>query len=169
MLPRVLVILLLAVCGCHASHEWRQSDNPKPSLAGGVYVAVPENGSFETSVYPDSGRQTAAAVAEALRSASVRVEQGQAVEDVAAALATARTRSCAFMLRPVILHWEDRATQWSGRRDSIEVRLDLFDARTGLVVDSSTLSCRSRLMSFGGDHPQKLLAGPLREYAAGFH
>jgi hypothetical protein len=36
------------------------------------------------------------------------------------------------------------------------------------VVESSTFTGRSKYMTFGGDHPQELLAEPLSEYVAGF-
>jgi len=71
---------------------------------------------------------------------------------------------------PEILHWEDRATEWSGKPDVIEVRLTLIDVASGRPLDETVISGKSKWATFGGDHPQELLAVPFEQYAAAlFH
>ncbi len=33
-----------------------------------------------------------------------------------------------YYVKPEILHWEERATEWSGRSDRIEIQLIIYDA-----------------------------------------
>ena len=54
-----------------------------------------------------------------------------------------------------ILHWEDRATEWSGKADRVKVSLPLY--RSGSLVGSALVTANSSWWTFGGDHPEDLL------------
>ena len=63
-----------------------------------------------------------------------------------------------------ILHWEDRATEWSGKADRVKVSLPLY--RSGSLVGSALVTANSSWWTFGGDHPEDLLDTPFESYAA---
>ena len=69
-----------------------------------------------------------------------------------------------YYVIPEILHWEDRATEWSGLPDKIEVKIIVYDGGTGNEVASTLISGQSKWATFGGDHPQDLLPEPLNNY-----
>jgi hypothetical protein len=65
---------------------------------------------------------------------------------------------------PEILQWEDRATEWSGIPDKIEIKLSVYESGTEEELASIIMSGKSKWFTFGGDHPQDLLAKPLNKY-----
>jgi hypothetical protein len=70
----------------------------------------------------------------------------------------------AYYVEPDILHWEDRATEWSGIPDRIEIKISVYDAISGAELASSIVSGKSKWGTFGGDHPQDLLPEPVNKY-----
>jgi hypothetical protein len=67
------------------------------------------------------------------------------------------------------LHWEDRATEWSGKSDRLEIQLVIFNVHTGDELANATLTGKSKWATFGGDHPQDLLENPILEYVASLY
>ena len=122
-----------------------------------VLIAVPKDGSFGGRSYAGSGQQTAEATrnvfARRLQKVSIDSTAGDEMEaGIARAVAGGYSHFCQLE----ILHWEDRNTEWSGKRDKIEIKFTLFDAATGKIVRSATVSSVSKYWTFGGDHPQEL-------------
>ena len=93
------------------------------------------------------------------------VQAAVEVASLAENLAAARTGSRNLLVQPTIVHWEDRATEWSGKPDRMKVRLELYDVSSGENLDTVMISGKSKWATFGGDHPQELLPEPLRTYA----
>ena len=62
------------------------------------------------------------------------------------------------LIEPKILHWEDRATEWSGKADRVKVSLPLY--RSGSLIGSALVTANSSFFTFGGDHPEDLLDAP---------
>lgn len=69
-----------------------------------------------------------------------------------------------YYVVPEILHWEDRNTEWSGKKDKIEVKISIYEGKSWKELASTTISGKSKWATFGGDHPQDLLPEPLGEY-----
>ena len=112
-----------------------------------------------------SGRTTSLLLARALTAHHSRCETADVFASFDATLAEARRWGARYLFVPAILQWEDRATEWSGKPDKVEVRIDVYDAQSGNVVHSSLITGQSGLATFGGDHPQDLLPGPFDEFA----
>ena len=74
-----------------------------------------------------------------------------------------------YYVKPEILQWEDRNTEWSGKKDKIEIQIAVYDAVTKQELANSTYTGRSKWATFGGDHPQDLLAEPTNEYVSGLY
>ena len=66
----------------------------------------------------------------------------------------------------LILHWEERATEWSGKPDQITIQVTLYDVSSKQVLDKVTIKGQSKWATFGGNHPQDLLAKPIEKYVA---
>lgn len=64
----------------------------------------------------------------------------------------------------MILHWEERATEWSGKPDRIEIQIIIYDLSTKKQIVNSTYTGKSKWATFGGDHPQDLLAEPTQTF-----
>jgi hypothetical protein len=69
-----------------------------------------------------------------------------------------------YLIEPKILHWEDRATEWSGKADRVKVSLPLY--RSGSLVGSALVTANSSWWTFGGDHPEDLLDASFESYSA---
>ena len=104
--------------GCAHSYglDRRREGGSIPSTAF-AYVAMPEAGRFQARTYAESGAQTQMAIAAAIAPHVARVWLGLEVEDRDAALVSARGAGASHAVLSRIDHWEDRATEWSGRRD----------------------------------------------------
>lgn len=163
-----LVVFMALLLGCAHSYELstRPADIAVPRLSPDtkVYVALPEDGSYGSTVYNGSGPMTAKAIAKSFLKYCVEVMEESSHQSYATALEEARKQGCDLLVYPVILHWEERATEWSGLPDRISIKLTLTDAKTEKLLDSIVIDGKSRWATFGGDHPQDLLPEPIDRY-----
>lgn len=161
-----LAIMSFLCAGCSATYAWKEGA-ARPRLPGrSVYVAVPENGRFDKTVYEASGNQTADAIVAAIRPRVERVVRASSPEPAEDAVKKAKADGLAYVVYPTILHWEDRSTEWSSKPDRIEIRLEVVDVSSGAVVTSDSFTGKSKWATFGGDHPQDLLVAPLNDFMA---
>ena len=86
------------------------------------------------------------------------------VATLADQLAAARSGGFNYLVAPAIAHWEDRATEWSGRPDRIEIELRTLRTSDGATVALASIEGRSRWATMGGDSPEDLLAEPISAY-----
>ena len=165
LLASVAVLLL----GCVHTYEMHSQGGDTPGIRldreTSFLVGVPEDGRFETQVYAGSGLMTTQAVVAALSAHPRIVRAAKAPGSIKENLAAARSEHLKYLVQPTILHWEERATEWSGMPDRISLRLELIAVASEETLDSTVLSGKSRWATFGGDHPQELLPEPLRRYA----
>jgi len=129
-------------------------------------IAIPADGRYGDQVYHGSGQTTAEAVNRAFApylNTTVLTAAGEAQHQ---ALLDAAEQQCRYLLYSQILHWEDRATEWSGKPDRVALKLSVFQSKTGKTLDSMVFKANSSSFTLGGDHPQDLLYKPLKRYAA---
>jgi hypothetical protein len=93
-----------------------------------------------------------------------RVEQAERPETYQRAMEAAKKIGATYLIDPSIAHWEDRATEWSGISDKVELQISIYDTATGRLIERGTVSGRSGLATLGGDHPQDLLPPPVNQY-----
>lgn len=164
---RRLFILALAtlLSACASTYKQDVIATPSAKLERGkaVLVATPKNGFYEKDEYPASGRQTAVVTQAAFARFSNQVTVSPACSALACLQAEGGQRYAYFVV-PEIFHWEDRATEWSGKPDRIEVKLVIFDAQNAKEVASTIISGKSKWATFGGDRPQDLLPEPIKLY-----
>jgi Domain of unknown function (DUF4823) len=160
-----LIFIAALVSGCSSTFKQNVLQEPSTKLVRGksVAIATPINGWYGKTEYSDSGRMTAFAT----RAAFARFTNTSVVSVGCKDLACLRNHTSGpfdYYVVPEILHWEDRATEWSGLPDKIEVKIIVYDGGTGKEVASTLISGQSKWATFGGDHPQDLLPEPLNSY-----
>jgi hypothetical protein len=164
------LISVLFVWGC--AHKYERiyvGDAPayqKLRSDGSVYILVPENGKYGTHTYPGSGTATALVIRAAFEKHVNRVQLSPEEESVELGLIKAKTQEFTYLVRPMILHWEERATEWLGKSDRVEVKIIVMDVKSGKIIDSVVIKGKSKWPAFGGDHPQDLLPEPIDRYVA---
>ena len=154
--------------GCTATYSRSEVAVPSTVLRSGgkVAIATPEDGTYGEKVYRVSGESTAAAVRGAFaRYTSQAVIVGNCA-DATCLRQAPEGKSADYLVVPEILHWEDRNTEWSGIKDKIEIKLTVFDRGSDAPVASVVINGKSKWATFGGDHPQDLLAEPVGAYVA---
>lgn len=163
----LLCSLVVALAGCADTHMVTRAPGTASTLSrqASAYVAVPRDGSYGPTQYFGSGALAAQAVATAFAPYLTRITVGVKMEDFDGALKSARANGFTYLLYPEILHWEDRATEWSGRPDQASVKVSVMRADTGAILDSAVVGGKSGLGTFGGDRPEHLLPKPLADYA----
>jgi hypothetical protein len=144
-------------------HSELQALSTKLDPNTGVLISIPEDGLYEQTQYRNSGLMTANAIRAAFSKKAKRTDVVKNCKDEEC-FGNIDSVRYGYFVKPVILHWEDRATEWSGKPDRIEIQVIVFDAETKEELTNSSYSGKSKWMTFGGDHPQDLLPDPTNEY-----
>jgi curli biogenesis system outer membrane secretion channel CsgG len=163
----VIVFSILVLTSCADSYTVKRStkyEEAKLNDESSAYVSLPEDGVYGTINYNGSGATSAQIVKYALLKHMVNVVSADLVEDYDTALNTANDKSFDYLVFLTILHWEDRATEWSAKPDKVSLKVVFVDVKTKNILSSVTIDGKSGLATFGGDRPQDLLAEPLQKY-----
>ena len=169
ILSALLILPLLILVGCADSQKLDINDQfgaLKLDRNASAYIAIPANGRYGNKEYHGSGATVAQIIKGALLVHLVQVEIGTKVEDFPKAKSSAALGHHKYLFNPTIVQWEDRATEWSARADKVSVKIAVIDVKSGEQISSATITGRSGLATFGGDHPQDLLPEPITEYIA---
>lgn len=162
----LLIMGALALSGCSAHYKSTDVKTSTEKLKQDmpVSIAVPKDGFYSTTVYHGSGQETASALQAAFVRYSEKVSISNNCGDVECLSKATTTEG--YLVVPQILHWEDRATEWSGKRDKLEVKISVYKASNLTLINSTILNGESKLATWGGDHPQDLLAEPINSYVS---
>jgi hypothetical protein len=158
---------MLLFTGCKSTYsEKNVTTEPPPLLrnTSRLYVAVPFDASFKNKVALNSGKRTAETIFVALNRYTRSVHMGKFPESASDALESARRFDVEYVVYPNIIKWEDRATEYSGIRDRLEVKIDLVDLADGGLAFSREISATGKWLTEGGDTPGDLLAQPVEEF-----
>jgi hypothetical protein len=160
-------LILLVATGCASTYQQKALTVPAGKMAatGSLLIATPEDGSYNGKPYPGSG----AATAQAVRSAFARYSNQVAMSPCREVACLRAEAPATYLVVPQILHWEDRNTEWSGKKDKIEIKVTVYDGATGAEISNQLISGKSKWATFGGDHPQDLLPEPLNTYVASLY
>lgn len=168
MKPAILLCLAgMLFAGCTSTYTEKNATKEAPPILRSnsrVYVAIPFDASFKKTVAQGSGKATAQTFYAAFSRYIKATFLGLGPESLDEALDSARRRSAEYLVYPNISQWEDRATEWTGRRDALTLKVDLIDLSTSKVVFSREIQARGKWMSDGGDTPTDLLAQPAEQY-----
>lgn len=160
----LLIAITTVISGCASTYTQEVLMVPSAKLARGksIIIATPSNGQYGNTVYSASGAMTALATKAAFARFSNEVTISPACRDIPC-LKSGSAAPFDYYVLPEILHWEDRATEWSGIPDRIEIKLGIYDVK-GKELATTLIYGKSKWLTFGGDHPQDLLQEPLNSY-----
>ncbi|MBK9446114.1 MAG: DUF4823 domain-containing protein [Betaproteobacteria bacterium] len=151
--------------GCAATYVQRGLIEPTNKLSRDrpVLISTPANGVYGKTEYRASGQITATEVRAAFSRHALGTKVISECRDLQC-LSRQTPSVRAYLVVPEILHWEDRATEWSGIPDRIEVAVRVYDSEAMNEVAATVISGKSKWATFGGDHPEDLLPEPLGTY-----
>lgn len=166
----LFIITVVLLTGCSAKYSTNNVQKSTELLVKNLPVAVakPADGVYETRSYAGSGDTTAAVVKAAILRHSDNVSVYSDCEDLMC-LKDKHMMNRGYYVVPQILHWEDRATQWSGIPDRIEIKISVYNAESNAIVASAIITGKSKWATFGGDHPQDLLPVPINAWIASLY
>jgi hypothetical protein len=159
---QALLLLVLLLIGCVHKYAVPGVVQSEARISSGaiVYVALAADGRDDSQqTYEGSGRSTQEAIANALTARGMNAILGESAADVYESIAAARAAGAGFLVYPEIVHWSDRATEWSRIPDRLRLSLVVHDVVAGEVRNQQELEASSRWLTLGGDHPQELLPG----------
>ncbi len=150
----VLIGLALGLVGCGYISKREVEFSVRGTIPQGsrIAVIVPQDGAYGSEQYPNSGRM----VANQLVAVLSRYYPGSE------ALSSGGS-NWKYVARPALLHWEERATEWSGKPDKIEVAIPVYSGDR--LVSSAIIKGSSSWWTLGGDHPEDLFKLPSEIYA----
>lgn len=165
MKPYLGAIFSLLAVGCSSTYQQAdvQTMTNKLDASQGVLISQPQDGSYETTQYQNSGQMTAQAIYAAFSKKAHRVEITTSCHGDPC-LTNIEPTQFRYYVKPVILHWEERATEWSGKPDVIEIQVVIYDTLSKKSIANSSFKGKSKWATFGGDHPQDLLPEPTEKY-----
>ena len=165
-----IFLITLGLFGCVNKHELVRPDNSvakvKLERQATAYIAVPQDGKYGQTIYHGSGETTTQVIQAAFAKHLRQVVKGTEHQTLESAMSMAQQNGSTYLIYPTILHWEDRATEWSGKADKVSVKISVIKVGSGVEVDAVVINGKSKWATFGGDHPQDLLPPPIEEYAA---
>jgi Domain of unknown function (DUF4823) len=169
-----VLVIVGSLFGCADSQQVVRFGNavePVRMAAGdSIYIAVPRDGVYGVRTYQGSGLITSRILFGSFSKRARRVEVALSYQSFGDSLQFARKSEFKYLVYPTILHWEDRATEWSALPDRVEVKIDLIETAMGKLLDSVVIRGKSGLATLGGDHPQDLLPKPVDEFVSSlFH
>lgn len=163
----LLSILMLAILlsGCTATYNINRGNDEGVQLntTKGVYIIVPKDGRYGDILYSNSGQMTASVIETEFSKYATHVNISRKCT-LDSCLMTLKDSDYGYLVEPIILHWEDRATEWSGKPDIISVKISVYELSSGDRLSQVILEGKSKWATFGGDHPQDLLSEPVSNY-----
>ncbi len=169
----ILIILALAMLtACADSHKLTRVGSHKDQPLTGsesIYISTSQDGVYESKTYKGSGVNTTQILKSSFAKHARRVQSSRSHETYDAALQYAKSNKFDVLVYPTILHWEDRATEWSGIPDKVEVKIEVVDLKTGKTIEEAVVSGKSGWATLGGDHPQDLLPKPTEDFVSSLY
>ncbi|MFQ2366835.1 DUF4823 domain-containing protein [Aeromonas enteropelogenes] len=166
-LKLLLLTGVLLIVGCADSHSLNVSksdNNVQLNPDSTVYIALSQDGRYGNHNYSGSGIMVSQIIKGELVTLLNNVIIANGFEDYNSALNFAAVRKFDYLVYPTILHWEDRATEWSAKADKVKIKIVVVDVKSGAVIKSGIIEGKSGLATFGGDKPQDLLPEPIKKF-----
>ena len=158
----LLFIPQLFFTSCLSTYRYNY-DNPQnePLISNKkIAISVSQDGYYGDDVYKGSGLEVSNAIKEELNKYSHKtliLRKKQSLND----FSITELSEYDYIIIPQILHWEDRATAWSGKPDKIEVYIDIYNSQKQLLKSGSFYgeSAKSTLLS---NDPSVLIQKPIK-------
>jgi hypothetical protein len=153
--PVVAAVLFL---GCAYASTYPKAVGPHKEIASSarLWVLTPSDGIYGTERYPGSGQSVARLTLAAVRKRIPLAQSGRRLGE-AEALKEGARRGVDFIVSPEILHWENRATPWSGMRDKVRVEIRLLSVRPPKLISRVVFESRNNSITLIDGRPEDLL------------
>jgi hypothetical protein len=172
MKPLILITLICFLTGCSATYQRIDvTDQPQEKIPRNskILISTPDDGQYANKKYEGSGRMTSLEMSAAFKRYSNQVDVTTNCSTTAKCLLEAERSGYVYLIFPEILHWEDRATEWSGKPDRIEVKISTYKVQSKFEIHSTIIAGKGKWFILGGDHPQDLLSEPIANYISTLH
>lgn len=93
-----------------------------------------------------------------------KVEEATAPQTRDEALAAAKEAGASYLIVPAILHWEDRATEFSGLSDRVEIEIVVIEIATGDMIERAYIKGTNGIPDLASTKPEQLLPIPVNRY-----
>jgi hypothetical protein len=111
-----------------------------------VLVSVPKDAVYQGKAYPGSGQEVAQRTVIAFLKHTRQAEiASPALQDQGELLIAARNAGAGYLVIPTIIHWEPRATFWTGLPSQVDISLTVIDVDAGREVRSTVLEGRTSM------------------------
>lgn len=152
----IVVAGAIALAGCGSTQVRGGGVAGAPTTFTGKMCYSPVGDGFERggAVVAGSGATMTAALRDDLSARGfdvAPVEKGA----LAPALAESAQLSCDYLLRGEITEWEDNATEWSGKGDSIGLSAELFRVADRKMVSTASIRKKASAFAFVSRSPER--------------
>ena len=129
-----ILFFSLVFIGCTSTYKYNVNNPVDEKLASNknVAITVSEDGFYGSNFYAGSGRTLSNVIKQEMKPYSSKVMILKNYETLDEIPETELERYDYFII-PAILHWEDRATSWSGIPDKVEVEIEIFNSKKELL------------------------------------
>ncbi|MEZ8996179.1 DUF4823 domain-containing protein [Vibrio sp. 10N.222.54.A1] len=167
-MKKLLVLGFIAtLAGCADSHNLNVSNTEvvnKIPANSSVYIALSEDGRYGEKDYKGSGVLLSNVIKSGLLTKMNDITVANEAGSFKESIKLAESNGSDYLFYPTIMHWEDRATEWSAKADKVEVKIVTWDIKNNVELSSAIIDGSSGLATLGGDHPQDLLPEPVNAY-----
>lgn len=164
-----LAIFLLAA-GCSGPNTYTLNSpmvQPVPRLdrAASAYVSIPREGAFGPTIYPGSAAAVAEIIREEFSNYLKEVTTSKELQSLEKAFESAKAVGSDYLIYSELVHWEDRATNWSTITDKIKVSIGIYRVSSRKLLDSVMIEGENSSWQFFNNPPQDILPDAIEEYA----
>ena len=162
----ILVVSLVTLSGCASQYQIRSLSGSDHAVVlnrrGGVYITVPADGRYQDIHYPGSGQLVAQVLAMEFSkyARTVQTAPSRLRDD---GMSEARRAGSDYLVVPMITHWEQRATEWSGLPSRMGLRITVLDVASGKQLLSEGIVARTSKVTFTATTPDALLKKPIEK------
>jgi len=164
----ILVIFTNCISGCASIgsvHVGNYAVTSKLNPGGTAYVVVPADGQYGPKTCIDSGQAVAQCITSSFSKYLERVETYDK-EELEEAMLKAKASNFSYLIDSAIINWADHVTEWHGKRDRAEVKVNIYDVNSGEILASDIVKGIGTWFTFGGYHPQHILQKSMDKYAS---
>ncbi len=140
---------------------WMQGKSLDRSLKV-LVMPVPDGSEKREGVAAGSGTAIGAGVRDYIIGQRMAAMIGDASKLVDA-FTEAEAMKCGYVARTLITEWEDNATAWSGKSDTLGVSFELYDVASREIVASCSYRKRSPSFTLASNSPEQLIERALNE------
>ena len=162
----ILIVSMITISGCASQYQIRSLSGSGPNVVlnrqSGVYITVPADGRYQDIHYPGSGQLVAQVLAMEF-SKFARVVQTAPSQLPDNGMREARRAGSEYLVVPIITHWEQRATEWSGLPSRMALRITVMDVASGKQLLSEGIVARTSKVTFTSTTPDELLKKPIEK------